>query len=320
MSEPCEKPSLMPRSPFKGATTHNYTMGHLYLNFEDDDPARLLNDQADRQVCGFPLPPWQRPLVWEQEQCIRFIESAWLGLSLGTYVVNRAGNSERDPISNILIDGQQRLHALERYWSDEFPVFGYHWSELPIKEQRSFRMSVVFPQVEVTINDEAQLRDLYDRLNFGGTAHTEDQRATVTPTGGGVNPAPSTQVSATSYQARVNGWMQDCFGPVVARDCSERNYRFLEEALELVQACGCTRDEAHQLVDYVFFRPIGEKAQEVGGVCVTLAALCEAQGIDMKAAGEAELARVWTKIDAIRAKQARKPKHSPLPGLVRKKR
>ena len=46
---------------------------------------------------------------------------------------------------------------------------------------------------------------------------------------------------------------------------------------------------------------------------VTLAALCLANGLDMHSAGETELARVWTKIEAIRAKQAGKPKHSPLP-------
>ena len=39
-------------------------------------------------------------------------------------------------------------------------------------------------------------------------------------------------------------------------------HRFLEEALELVQACGATASEAHQLVDYVYGRPVGEPAQE----------------------------------------------------------
>ncbi|MCW2309902.1 hypothetical protein [Rhodobium gokarnense] len=38
----------------------------------------------------------------------------------------------------------------------------------------------------------------------------------------------------------------------------------------------------------------------------------------MTAAGDAELKRVWTKIDQIRAKQAAKPKHSPLPGPTMK--
>lgn len=117
-----------------------------------------------------------------------------------------------------------------------------------------------------------------------------------------------------AFQARVQPWMMECFGPMIAGDREERNHRFLEEALELVQACDCTASEAHQLVDYVFGRPIGEPHQEAGGVMVTLAALCLANALDMREAGETELARVWTKVEAIRAKQAAKPKHSPLPG------
>ncbi|WP_290602373.1 hypothetical protein [Janthinobacterium sp.] len=121
---------------------------------------------------------------------------------------------------------------------------------------------------------------------------------------------------ADSFQSRVQPWMMACFGAEIAADGAERNHRFLEESLELVQACGCTASEAQQLVDYVYGRPIGERAQEVGGVMVTLAALCLAQGLDMHAAGEIELARIWTKVEAIRAKQAAKPKHSPLPAAV----
>lgn len=117
------------------------------------------------------------------------------------------------------------------------------------------------------------------------------------------------------FQARVQPWMMECFGPTIAADRVERNHRFLEEALELVQSLGCTASEAHQLVDYTFGRPIGEPAQEVGGVMVTLAALCLANTLDMHAAGETELARISAPamVEKIRAKQAAKPKHSPLP-------
>ena len=102
------------------------------------------------------------------------------------------------------------------------------------------------------------------------------------------------------------------FGEEIASDVVERNHRFLEESLELVQACGCTADEAHQLVDYVYGRPSGEKEQEVGGVMTTLASLCLAQGMNMQECADTELNRVWGKIDQIRKKQAAKPKNSPL--------
>ena len=118
---------------------------------------------------------------------------------------------------------------------------------------------------------------------------------------------------AQAFQQRVQPWMMACFGHEISADRSERNHRFLEEALELVQSCGCTASEAHQLVEYVFGRPVGDPMQEAGGVMVTLAALCLANDLDMHACGETELARIWTKVEAIRAKQAAKPKHSPLP-------
>ena len=122
------------------------------------------------------------------------------------------------------------------------------------------------------------------------------------------------QGEAVAFQSSVQPWMLACFGAEISTDRQERNHRFLEEALELVQACGATESEAHQLVDYVYGREIGDPVQEVGGVMVTLAALCLAHGMDMHAAGETELARIWTKVEQIRAKQAAKPAMSPLPG------
>jgi hypothetical protein len=122
------------------------------------------------------------------------------------------------------------------------------------------------------------------------------------------------QPAAEGYQSRVHDWMMACFNDEIAFSRKERNHRFLEEALELVQAMGCTRSEAYQLVDYVFDRPTGDPVQEVGGVIVCLAALCTAAKIDMDTAGETELARIWTKVEKIRAKHAAKPRFSPLPG------
>jgi hypothetical protein len=123
-----------------------------------------------------------------------------------------------------------------------------------------------------------------------------------------------TPASQISFQRRVHEWMLQCFGAKVSADPIERNFRFLEEALELVQASGCSQDDAHKLVDYVFNRPVGEANQEVGGVMVTLAAHCTAHGISMDSAGETELTRIWGKIDEIRRKQAaKKIRNGPLP-------
>lgn len=116
-----------------------------------------------------------------------------------------------------------------------------------------------------------------------------------------------------TFQIRVTEWLAACFGRNAALDRDERLHRFLEEALELAQASGCTKDDAVRLVDYVFSRPLGEVVDEVGGVMVTLAGLCEASGVDLEDAGELELARNWNRTEEIRAKRARKRYGSPLP-------
>lgn len=118
------------------------------------------------------------------------------------------------------------------------------------------------------------------------------------------------------YQMRVREWMLIAFGIHIARDRPERRHRFLEEALELIQSLDGTAEEAHQLVDYVFGRAKGEPPQEVGGVMVTLAALCLAEDMDMHHLGDVELDRIMDPkvMDKIRAKQAAKPAFGPLPG------
>jgi hypothetical protein len=121
---------------------------------------------------------------------------------------------------------------------------------------------------------------------------------------------------ADSFQTRVAGWMDDCFTPEIKADKLERCDRFIEEALELVQTNpDFGRDRAHALVDYVFDRPVGETGQEVGGVMVTLAALCGPFGVDMVAEAEREYTRISQPavIEKIRTKQASKPVGSALP-------
>jgi len=118
-----------------------------------------------------------------------------------------------------------------------------------------------------------------------------------------------------TYQVRAETWAMTCFPMDHLIDVKVRAHRFLEEALELVQALGVERDDCMRLIDYVYGRPVGEAHQEVGGTLLTLACLCFATKMRLAECGEAELARVWKNIEKIRAKQAAKPKFdaSPLP-------
>jgi hypothetical protein len=169
----------MPERMFSGRSrsTSLDTVYSEMKNRKTEDPKFYA---PGRQVCGFTLAPCQRELKWDEAQSIRFIESAWLGLHLGEWIVNAqewdGPDGQAHPLSGVLIDGQQRLHALELYWEDAFPVFGHKWSALDQVEQRRF-LRRGFSSAEVSIWDDQVMRELSDRLNFGGTPHLESERA-----------------------------------------------------------------------------------------------------------------------------------------------
>lgn len=96
-------------------------------------------------------------------------------------------------------------------------------------------------------------------------------------------------------QRRVARWCNDAFGTGHALDVPQRGIRLVEEAIEAAQAAGCERDMVHRLVDYVFDRPAGELAQEIGGVGLTLLALSHAAQVLADDCEAAELDRVLSK-------------------------
>jgi hypothetical protein len=168
--------------PIMRASTNNFTLGHLILRHEKvPEKGFYKNDDATEWLLGHRMPPFQRPALWTLEQQVRFLTSCWSGIHLGTYVVNRVDNWRDNflpHVDNWLIDGQQRLRAIKAYLEDEFSVYGYRWSELTKIEQRHFD-NIPFACSMVHETSESNLRMLYDLLNFGGTPHTEDQRATL---------------------------------------------------------------------------------------------------------------------------------------------
>jgi uncharacterized protein with ParB-like and HNH nuclease domain len=126
--------------------------------------------EGERQLGWFVLPPFQRPPVWTRAQQIRFLESVWMGLPIGVFVYNRTEDMH-SPYDGWLLDGQQRVTSVYSYMNDEFPVFGSLFSELTVVDIRKWKMSVSFPAMETNISDEAELREVYDRLAYGGTPH-----------------------------------------------------------------------------------------------------------------------------------------------------
>jgi hypothetical protein len=158
----------IPKTWFR-ASTHNPTM----VRFRPDNAHQYRVapiGPGERALGWFVLPPFQRPPVWTLAQKARFIESCWLGLPIGVYIFNRP-ESYASPFENWLLDGQQRVTAIIEYMADEFPVLGYKFSELTIYDHRQWDMATVFACLETNIENEAELREVYDRLAYGGTAH-----------------------------------------------------------------------------------------------------------------------------------------------------
>lgn len=72
----------------------------------------------------------------------------------------------------------------------------------------------------------------------------------------------------------------------------QRGRRLVEEACELLQSVGGTKEDALRVVEHVFSRPAGTPAQEVGGVAVTLMATCEVLGLSLADCEVGEFNRV----------------------------
>lgn len=167
------------------AHEHSLTVGNIY-NFRSkmienpEEEMRFLD--GDRIVCGYVLPDFQRGHRWTQEQDVEFVESLILGHHPGHFKYNSTLHLPFEEVDgrevarfNLwLLDGQQRLTALDSYWSDEFPVFDLYWSEVEQKDRRRL-LNMVFPASEYRIDNYDELVDVYWTLNRGGAPHTDEE-------------------------------------------------------------------------------------------------------------------------------------------------
>lgn len=90
-------------------------------------------------------------------------------------------------------------------------------------------------------------------------------------------------------------WGERAFGREHIRDPRVRALRLAEEVVELAQALDVPEEQMARLVGAVYARPRGTAFQELGGVQVCLAVLCDALGIDPDESLVAEVRRVLSK-------------------------
>jgi len=163
----------------------NWTLGGLLMRSRVHMKEEKLEHPGE-YLLGYRLPGWQRPAVWTQQQQERFIDSWYCGMDIGRFVVTQAeGEAFWGPLDNLLIDGQQRLRTIDAYLSGRLTYRGLRWDELTDIEQRSFARTPI-PMVVISPDevDEQFLREIYVRLNYGGTPHAPEHHPDVlAPTG-----------------------------------------------------------------------------------------------------------------------------------------
>lgn len=112
--------------------------------------------------------------------------------------------------------------------------------------------------------------------------------------------------SATLAQ-RTSQFLLDCWPDNPVIEPKVRVLRFLEEALELAQSMGITREKALEQVEYTFGREIGDPKQEFGGTVFTLTNVGVALGLDLVTEGYRAVDEAYDRIEKIREKSKSKP-------------
>lgn len=171
--------SRIPKRRYYGQAMQSM-MSSIRLQWNRKEEELRQAGYSGKSVLGYKIPYWQRSDdKWSEAQQVAFIESVFLGVSLGTFMVNSTLNNP--DLDQILLDGLQRLTAIQQYWQGEFGVPGedgkvYLWTDLTSEERAHFDR-MVFPWVESEYESEEEAIAAYNHHNFGGTPHTEADRA-----------------------------------------------------------------------------------------------------------------------------------------------
>lgn len=126
------------------------------------------------------IPDYQREMVWTPKQQSRFIESILIKLPVPFIFAADVGQGDREGALEI-IDGSQRIRTLDNFLSDKLRLvglkkltyaLGMRFSDLSKPRQMRFKRTTI-RVIELTEKaDEDARREMFDRLNSGGTKLT----------------------------------------------------------------------------------------------------------------------------------------------------
>lgn len=126
------------------------------------------------------IPDYQRDMVWTPKQQSRFIESILIKLPVPFIFAADVGQGDREGNLEI-IDGSQRIRTLDNFLSNKLELvglkkltqaIGMRFSDLSKPRQMRFKRTTV-RVIELSEKaDEDARREMFDRLNSGGTRLT----------------------------------------------------------------------------------------------------------------------------------------------------
>lgn len=126
------------------------------------------------------IPDYQREMVWTPKQQSRFIESILIKLPVPFIFAADVGEGDREGALEI-IDGSQRIRTLDNFLSNRLELIGLkkltqaigmRFSDFSKPRQMRFKRTTV-RVIELTEKaDEDARREMFDRLNSGGTRLT----------------------------------------------------------------------------------------------------------------------------------------------------
>lgn len=137
-------------------------------------------DGRDTDTSEVFIPDYQRELVWSAKQQSRFIESILIRLPVPFIFAADVGVGDRAGALEI-IDGSQRVRTLDNFLSDRLRLQdlvrlttanGMRFSDFAKPRQMRFKRSTI-RVIELTEKaDEQARREMFDRLNSGGSKLT----------------------------------------------------------------------------------------------------------------------------------------------------
>lgn len=132
---------------------------------------------TDEDAAEIFIPEYQRDFVWLPKQQSRFIESLFLNLPIPPLFL---GDSDEEGKRGCLevIDGTQRLRTIHYFLNDKLELSelvkipalnGYKFGSLPPHWKRRFKAKAIRVAILTLKLDEESRREMFDRLNSGGT-------------------------------------------------------------------------------------------------------------------------------------------------------